>query len=303
LEAASGRNIAIGVGVVASAVLVVALALVLKRAPAEPDASGQAPPGEVSTIESAPAPPRASVAGPRPVPPDYVPPYAVDPAIAALADRRSPNRIPDDITSRIPGIENPEDVPVVVDLLLDTAEDDAVRNEAANLLRRSGWPGLTEALTRVLDDPRETPRFRAFAVQHLWQTLDSGGDAATSGTMVRLREALSDGPVEVRREALLALARLRDPSAAEAVGLWLAAREAHGLRDAAIRCAYDLGLREHIPLIRERLRDGDEAVRIAAIAALSRWGDVESRGAFEEAARSGSVRLRRCAEAALKRLD
>ncbi len=48
---------------------------------------------------------------------------------------------------------------------------------------------------------------------------------------------------------------------------------------------------------------GNEVVRIAAIVTLSQWGDEESRSGIEEAAKSDSFRLHRCAEMALKRLD
>jgi hypothetical protein len=62
-------------------------------------------------------------------------------------------------------------------------------------------------------------------------------------------------------------------------------------------------MREHIPAIRNYARSANDVIRIAAIVALSQWGDEESRPACEEAAKSTVVRLQHCGQAALKRLD
>jgi HEAT repeat protein len=118
-----------------------------------------------------------------------------------------------------------------------------------------------------------------------------------------LHEALSDRHIPVRREALLALVRMRDRKGEETAVEWLTSDKAEGVRDAAIRCVRELDLREHIPTIRKHLHDENEVVRISAIVTLSQWGDEESRPAIEEAAKAKSFRLRRCAEMALKRLD
>jgi transposase InsO family protein len=74
-------------------------------------------------------------------------------------------------------------------------------------------------------------------------------------------------------------------------------------RDLAIRCVQERGLREHIPAVRKYVRDPNDVTRIAAIVALSDWGDEESRPAFEEASKSSTVRLQRAGKAALQRLD
>ena len=84
---------------------------------------------------------------------------------------------------------------------------------------------------------------------------------------------------------------------------WLTAENAEGLRDVAIHCVSELDLREFLLAVRKHARDANEVARIAAIVTLSQWGDEESRPAIEEAAKSDSFRLRRCAEMALKRLD
>ena len=107
---------------------------------------------------------------------------------------------------------------------------------------------------------------------------------------------------KVRREALLALVRLGDDAGKRAAVRWLLAEEAEGVRDAAIRCVRELDLREQAPAIRRFVRDEDEVVRIAAIVTLSQGGDEESRKAFEEAAKSESVRLQRTGRAAIERL-
>jgi len=239
----------------------------------------------------------------RPEKAPYAPPHVAAPELAAFVDRNAENRVPADITSRVPRVRDDEDIPAVVSVLLDTEDDDTVRNEAANLLRRSGHSGLTADLLRVLDNPKEGARFRAFCIQHLWMNVEKADPACRAKIGSELREALSDRHIPVRREALLALVRMRDPKGRETAVEWLAAEKTDGLRDAAIRCVRELGLRDHIPTIRKYLRDKNDVVRIAAILTLSQWGDEESRSGIEEAAKSGSFRLRRCAKVALKRLD
>ena len=77
-------------------------------------------------------------------------------------------------------------------------------------------------------------------------------------------------------------------------------------RDEAVRCVKLLDLREHAVTLRGLARPAgnevSEDARIAAIVALSQWGDAESRSAFEEAAASSSPRLQRAGRAALEAL-
>jgi len=234
--------------------------------------------------------------------PGYVPAGTRDPALAALVDRNAPARVTGDITTALPRVQFEEDVPAVVAVLKDTEDEDTVRNEAANLLLRSGYDGLVGDLTGILANPDEKPRFRSFCVQKLLENARQRPQDCTE-TVAVLRGLLEDRDVPVRREALLALVRMRDPKGRDTAIEWLLDERVEGVRDAAIRCVTELGLREHIPTVRKHLRDKDEVVCIAAIVTLSAWGDEESRPAIQEAARSDSFRLRRCAEMALRRLD
>jgi len=233
----------------------------------------------------------------------YVPPPTAAPELAALVDRNGENRIAADITTSVPRACFEKDIRALVSVLLDTEDEDTARNETANLLRRSGHRGLTDNLIGILNDPEEGSRFRAFCVQHLWMNLPKAGVGEREKITSVLRRSLNDRHVPVRREALLALVRMRDPRGDETAVEWLTAERAEGVRDAAIRYVRELGLREHAPIIRKYLRDENDVVRIAAIVTLSQWGDKESRPAIEEAGKSQSYRLRRCAKMALKRLD
>jgi HEAT repeat protein len=153
-------------------------------------------------------------------------------------DRNTEERVSADITSSIPRIRRDEDIPAVVSVLLDAKDDDTVRNEAVSLLRRSGYPRLTDDLVKVLNNPDEGPRFRAFCVQHLWQNGRSAGPEELERITAELLPALGDRHLPVRREALLALVRLRDPKGEETAVEWLVTADvekADGLRDAAIR--------------------------------------------------------------------
>jgi len=197
----------------------------------------------------------------------------------------------------------PQDIAALVPVLKDPNDDLVVRQEVAQLLIRSSYEGLVSDVVDILDNPEETPTFRAFCVQYLWQYGVRARSEERQRILALLWQCLEDEQILVRREALLALLRMRDPKAREAAARCLLDEKAEGVRDVAVRCVRELGLREYVPTIRKHLRDRNEVVRIAAIVTLSQWGDEESRPAIKEAAKSKSFRLHRCAELALKRLD
>lgn len=230
-----------------------------------------------------------------------------DQRLKPLINRTLPvsQRIQLDISSSIPFVFSEEDRKTLVCLLTDPSDSDTVRNEVASLLRRSAYADLTDVLILILDSPEEHARFRSFAVQHLWQGLDGANAETRSKIEAKLHSLLIDRHVEVRREALLALVRMRDPIGQEAATRWLGAcnQEGEGTRDLAIRCVHELGLTEYVPVIRGYARDADETTRIAAIVALCQWGDEQSRAAFEEASKSPIVRIQRAGKAALDRLN
>lgn len=233
----------------------------------------------------------------------------IDPIIQPLVDRSRPvhQRVPIDITSKMPQADSTEDQRTLVAVLTDVSDDDTVRNEVANLLRRSNYSGLNDALIQVLENPNEKPRFRSFAIQHLGMgvpdaAIDPDGREKVLG---RLHSALDDQEAGVRREALLALTRQNDPKSVDTAIRWLNTEnaEADSVRDLAIRCVKELDRKETIPTIRKYLRNSNEVICIAAIVALSEWGDEESRAAFEDASRSKIVRIQRAGKAALQRLE
>ena len=197
-------------------------------------------------------------------------------------------------------VDNPAET---VALLLDPKKDPTSRNEAANLLRRSGYGGLTDDLIKSLGSTEEGPLWRSYCIQHLWMnTQRASGEEKQKITSV-LQGAITDRHTRVRREALLALCRLKEPLGQETAIKWLTAKEGEGTRDAAIRCLEDLNLREQMPAIRKLVSDPDESTAVQAIGTLGRWGDEASRSAFDEAAKAKSPRLQNAARAALKHLD
>jgi len=202
-----------------------------------------------------------------------------------------------------PNIPDLQDKPEPVRTLLDPQKDDTKRNEVANSLRDSGYKGLTDDLITVLENPNEKARFRSFCVQHLYNNYKQAGDKERRKIKNALYKALKDRHVKVRREALLALVRIGDPKGKETAVAWLKDRDKDNVRDLAIRCVHKLDLKQYILTIRQYLYDKNEVTRIAAIVALSQWGDKQSKPAFKKAAESQSVRLQRAGKAALKRLE
>jgi HEAT repeat protein len=202
-------------------------------------------------------------------------------------------------------VKDARDLETLAQLLGDPEEDDTVRHEIANLLSRSNYALLEACLVKIVDNPAEKERFRSWAVQHLGTLLlDENASGDRRALTERLRILLSDRHRYVQREALLALSRLDDAAVPDQVRDMLSdpAPDADPMRDFAIRIAYDYNRRELIPLIRPYAHSTNDIIRIAAIVALSQWGDEESRPAFEEAASSPGIRLQRAGTAALARL-
>ena len=190
-----------------------------------------------------------------------------------------------------------------VKTVLDARGDDTSRHEALEYLHRVKYHRIIDILESVLSNPNEGERFRSFCIQHLWMNLDSGGQSEVARVVLLLHNGLTDKDLPIRREALLALARMGDPLGQETAVKWLLDENASNTRDLAIRCVHDLNMKEHIPTIRKYLYDPDEVIRIAAIVALSQWDDEESRPAFSAAAKSDSIRVQRAGQAALTRLS
>ncbi|MEI6210671.1 MAG: HEAT repeat domain-containing protein [bacterium] len=229
--------------------------------------------------------------------------YRVSPMLANFVDRECKNRVTADFATRVERVQASNDLAAVVAILKDTTDGDTVRNEAAKLLARSGYAELIPDLLAILMSPAEEPRFRSFCVQHLYENYAAADEkqrAALDGVFVA---RLGDPDKEVRRESILALVRLGKPEGKKAAEQWLRDPAAHDVRDIAIHCMDTLNLRDQAPEIRKSLHDTNNVVRIAAMVVLSAWGDTESRGAFEDAAKESHPRLQRAGKAASYRLD
>ncbi len=233
----------------------------------------------------------------------YLPPVTRDQRLADLVNRNAQERITADMSSRFPQVKHAQDIPAVRFVLLDTQDDDTVRHEVANLLRRSGYRGLTADLISILNNPAEKERFRSMCIQHLYLNHAGAREGERKTIRTTLHTSLEDRHVKVRREALLALHRLKDPKAEELALAWLSDQKETGVRDLAIRIVREKDLRDQIGTIRKCVRDENPVVAIAAIVTLSQWRDEASRSAFDEAARSSHPRLQRAGKAALARLN
>lgn len=239
----------------------------------------------------------------------YSIPIPHDSSLKDFLNRTAPidRRIYPDMSSRFQEIKDLRDIKFVRFVALDTDDEDAIRNEAINLLRRSKAPEMKDLLLQILRNPKERSRMRAFAAQHLGLMLDLTESTAESHSLNENLTAFleDDRDVEVRREALLALARNRDSMALRKTAAWLCDDSpfAETIRDLTIRCAYEAELREMIPEIRKYLEHPDEVTRIAAIATLGSWKDESSRSSFIKARESNSLRVRKAGEVALSKLN
>ena len=173
-----------------------------------------------------------------------------------------------------------------------------------NLLDRCNYKYLPALVVSVMDSPLEKPRFRAFATQRLGMLSAPDEHTVNAVLAARLRDALQDKHVEVRREALLALTRIRDAQAVTIVRGGLQDPKWSDSRDLIIRCLYDLDEQSSMADIRRYLSSSHEQERIAALFVLGEWRDKASALAFSTAADEPSnPRVRRAGLRAQQRLS
>lgn len=306
--------LAIVVAVAVAAVVVVVLrksgTYTPPNEPTKPSAAAQVVP--VAQNNTKPAVPVSfpSVASTTPptLEPPYVPPAIASPALSNVVDRRKDfeARAHDIASGAVPVVNNLQDLDTMAKQLSDPKEDEVVRHEIVNLLFRSNYQGLEPLLFKILENPAEDQKFRAWTVQHIGGLLTTPGNIPVSPDLLnRVRKILSDSDVHVRREALLALSRANDTKTLEGIPGLLTdqAPGADGMLDLAIRLAQTKNLREQIPCIRPYLTSTNDTLRIAAMDTLSKLQDQESRPAIETALKEGSYRVKLCAQRALKTLD
>lgn len=303
-------RVAIAYGLLAFIALVVIIAV--KR----PGVSAPPVPATMPVVQTKPAATAevavvTSVVSTSAVPPSipaYVTPSVFTPGLESVVDRRLPfdERVHGLAAGKITEVKDERDQETLASLLGDPAEDDTVRHEIANLLFRSDYASLETCLTKILENPSEKERFRSWAVQHLGNLLLDDNYAGDRLVLAdRIRALLTDRHRYVQRMAIQALVQHNDPAVLAKVRDMLSdpAPDADPMRDLAIRCASEKNMKECIPAIRPLARSTNDIIRIAAIVALSQWGDQESRPAIEAAATSSVVRVQRCAKAALARLS
>ncbi len=231
----------------------------------------------------------------------------VSPGLRATADISLPAdvRLRPLVDGSVAEIQSGPDVTLIRRILLDVREGDTLRNEAANLLHRSGVPGLAADLRTVLANPAERERFRSFAAQHLgivWLAGD-GSDDALRGA---LRGLLDDRHTAVRREALLALSRGGEAAVGAQIEAILETPAGDDdMRDLACRIAADRGRDDLLPAIRPLAGDAmtDPVVRAAALRSLVALGDPAAAGLCREAASSGDRQVAAAAAACLRVLE
>ena len=210
-------------------------------------------------------------------------------------------------------------------VLLDRGEDEAVRNSAANRLRERGNARLVGDLTKMMRDPKESPKWRNYCVQHLYTCWEEAGaasrDGATDDAIIKtLFEAAASEETLVRICAVWSLARAatcRDvknrPDAettarirAEAMS---ALRDAGGgflVREAGIQSCARLGLKEALAEVRALAADDATKpthLRVVAIAALGDLGDCTDLALLHVVSASASGQLRAAADLAARKIE
>ncbi len=255
-----------------------------------------------------PAMPQPTVAAPLP---EITTP--VSPALRIVADRTQTDehRLKPLVDGTVTAL-TPSDILLLRRILRDASDEDTIRNEAANHLQANQVADLADDCSAVLVQAGERPRFRSFAAQHLglvW--LDACKQNAKEKAVAlqpRLNALLIDRDVEVRREALLALVRGGDTAGLAEAARLLASDDASdpavpAMRDLALRIAGETRQVASIPRMRMFLTNPDPIVRTAAIIALGKLGDRESRAAIEAATKDKNLLVAGAAKSALAAID
>ncbi len=232
-----------------------------------------------------------------------MPPASSAPTPYLINEKDPPVEVHPEVTARLIDTLSIKTFSETVAIMLDVTKDQTTRNEAANLLHRSGYGGLTYDLIKSLGSPEEGPLWRSYCIQHLLTNAKGASDVELAKITDTIRCAIADRHTRVRREALLALCHLQEPLGRETAIKWLTAKEGEGARDVAIRCMEDLNLRDQAHAIRRLATDPDESTAVQAIGTLGRWKDEASRPLFEEALKSPSQRIQRAGRAAIRHLE
>jgi HEAT repeat protein len=170
-------------------------------------------------------------------------------------------------------------------------------------LIRHNHTDLVAPLLAIVFDDEDNPRFRSFAVQHLWRLSADGRTDGVEGITAGLRLASRNGPLPVRREAFLGLVRNGDREASETAVKLLTGEAGEGMRDLAVRCVREMGLTNQVDAIRRLVGSANESEQIAALVTVGQWRDKDSRSVVEAACKSKSERVRRAAATALAAID
>jgi HEAT repeats len=190
-------------------------------------------------------------------------------------------------------------------LIEDSDDNEGLRDCCINLARDLNASALTEVLRRALVSPRQSDRFRSFAVQHLFLLIDGmpPDAAASAAIMQELGAALTGAPPLTTRELAFGLAVRGNPVAIARLDAALRNDAASSLRSVAIRWVRQIGGAERLHLVRSCLVQTDTETVIAAVECLGWHGDTTSRPQLQAFSTSADQDLRQAALLALHRLE
>lgn len=217
-----------------------------------------------------------------PAPRHHLPKSQANPYLVAFCDPSLDlaKRIPNDLSSNLFSLQTPEEVKLVINVLRNSKEPDAVRNHAANLLRNSDNLSVLGILITILNDHSETTRMRAFAIQHLDSLMESSSEKPLQVTS-NLETLLGSDVHELRAQAFQTLLRIRNP-VAEALRQRILSRAVQDDAFLVISLNSIAERQEYIflPQVRAFLTSPRASVQIASISALGLLRDVQSKPAL-----------------------
>jgi HEAT repeat protein len=177
-----------------------------------------------------------------------------------------------------------------------------LRRTAAEMLSMNKSESFPALMRSIIYDKLESTEMRVIALGSLLSVIVNSADDEKYRLRLLLVESLDSEDTLLRVTALEYLCRINDPAAPNRVREIIDNPEKFNDLEiaASVRGAFFLDLKSRKESIRKFLTHNDPTLKIAAIQALSNWGDPESRVSIEVLCASSDKEVSRIAKGAIR---
>lgn len=195
---------------------------------------------------------------------------------------------------------NSKEIDVYIIALGEASRGDAARNEIINLLRRSDCKSLVDTLLPILEEKKETERFKSYIIQHLGVSLKEVSDKKSNENILNvLKKYMASNIDSLKGEAFLALLEVKDEDALKFLTECLKKGDDIVFLKLSIRYAYKLNKTECLELVRKYLKHENKVILMTAIYYLGQWKDKPSEVQINEYLNSNDPQIKEAAQLAI----